>query len=112
MRLKYPLRQVVYFIAVAAILVPQRTISQTQSPSPSQQSATSSAANTTKSDTAKVNCTSSGTYVNSKGQMVKRPETCSKPPKGATARCRDGSYSFSQSRRGTCSHHGGVAKWL
>jgi hypothetical protein len=24
----------------------------------------------------------------------------------------DGTYSFSQSRRGTCSHHGGVAKWL
>lgn len=31
---------------------------------------------------------------------------------GATAQCRDGSYSFSQHRRGTCSHHGGVAKWL
>src|SRR5205807_6581475 len=25
---------------------------------------------------------------------------------------RDGSYSFSQSRRGTCSHHGGVARWM
>src|SRR5262249_26351548 len=32
------------------------------------------------------------------------------PPMGATAKCRDGTYSFSQSRRGTCSHHGGVAK--
>ncbi len=32
-------------------------------------------------------------------------------PVGATALCRDGSYSFSQSRRGTCSHHGGVAQW-
>jgi len=30
---------------------------------------------------------------------------------GATARCRDGSYSYSQNRRGTCSHHGGVAVW-
>jgi hypothetical protein len=60
----------------------------------------------------KVNCTSSGTYVNSKGQTVKRPESCSGPPKGATAQCVDGTYSFSQSRRGTCSHHGGVAKWL
>ncbi|WP_289144502.1 DUF3761 domain-containing protein, partial [uncultured Bacteroides sp.] len=28
------------------------------------------------------------------------------------ALCRDGTYSFSKSRRGTCSHHGGVAKWL
>jgi resuscitation-promoting factor RpfB len=58
------------------------------------------------------NCTNNGTYVNSKGQTVPRPENCSTAPKGATAKCRDGSYSFSQSRRGTCSHHGGVAKWL
>ena len=34
------------------------------------------------------------------------------PPDGATARCRDGSYSRSTSRSGTCSHHGGVADWL
>jgi hypothetical protein len=33
-------------------------------------------------------------------------------PAGATARCNDGTYSFSQHRRGTCSHHGGVAVWL
>lgn len=57
-------------------------------------------------------CTDNGTYVNSKGQTVKRPENCSAAPEGATAQCRDGTYSFSRSRRGTCSHHGGVAKWL
>ena len=34
------------------------------------------------------------------------------PPPGATARCRDGTYSFSQHRSGTCSYHGGVAAWL
>lgn len=33
-------------------------------------------------------------------------------PAGATARCRDGSYSYSQHRQGTCSWHGGVAEWL
>ena len=33
-------------------------------------------------------------------------------PNGATARCRDGTYSFSKHRSGTCSHHGGVATWL
>jgi Protein of unknown function (DUF3761) len=33
-------------------------------------------------------------------------------PPGATALCRDGTYSYSQHRSGTCSHHGGVAKWL
>lgn len=30
---------------------------------------------------------------------------------GATAKCRDGSVSYSAHRRGTCSHHGGVAQW-
>jgi hypothetical protein len=33
-------------------------------------------------------------------------------PPGATARCRDGTYSYSQHHSGTCSHHGGVAQWL
>ena len=33
-------------------------------------------------------------------------------PPGATAKCRDGSYSYSQHHSGTCSHHGGVAVWL
>src|SRR5947208_9284651 len=33
-------------------------------------------------------------------------------PPGATARCNDGTYSYSQHRSGTCSHHGGVAQWL
>lgn len=32
-------------------------------------------------------------------------------PTGATARCGDGSFSFSTSRSGTCSRHGGVAQW-
>jgi hypothetical protein len=31
---------------------------------------------------------------------------------GASALCRDGTYSYSAHRRGTCSHHGGVAVWL
>ncbi|MFF7410522.1 DUF3761 domain-containing protein [Streptomyces lydicus] len=33
-------------------------------------------------------------------------------PAGATARCNDGSFSYSAHRRGTCSHHRGVAVWL
>ncbi|HEV7134123.1 MAG TPA: DUF3761 domain-containing protein [Gaiellaceae bacterium] len=33
-------------------------------------------------------------------------------PPGATAQCRDGSYSYSQTHSGTCSYHGGVAVWL
>jgi hypothetical protein len=34
------------------------------------------------------------------------------PPRGATARCHDGTYSFAQRRSGACAHHGGVARWL
>ena len=33
-------------------------------------------------------------------------------PPGATARCNDGTYSYSHTHSGTCSHHGGVAAWL
>ncbi|MGI5228091.1 DUF3761 domain-containing protein [Actinoallomurus sp. CA-142502] len=32
-------------------------------------------------------------------------------PSGATARCNDGTFSYSQHHQGTCSHHGGVAVW-
>jgi hypothetical protein len=51
-------------------------------------------------------------YVNSDGNCVHRPVSAAAPPPGATARCRDGGYSFSQHRSGTCSGHGGVAEWL
>jgi len=33
-------------------------------------------------------------------------------PPGATAQCRDGTYSFAVHHQGACSHHGGVAAWL
>jgi hypothetical protein len=54
----------------------------------------------------------SGTYTNSAGVTVKSPVVAPSAPEGASAKCKDGTYSFSQSRRGTCSHHGGVALWL
>lgn len=53
-----------------------------------------------------------GTYVNSAGNTVCSPYASNAPPAGATARCTDGTYSFSQSHSGTCSHHGGVSVWL
>jgi len=37
--------------------------------------------------------------------------TAAAPP-GATARCNDGTYSYSKTHSGTCSHHHGVAVWL
>ena len=53
-------------------------------------------------------------YVNAYGEWVPSPQFTAdgQPPAGASAQCRDGSYSFSQTRRGTCSWHGGVARWL
>lgn len=51
-------------------------------------------------------------YTNSVGNQVHSPAYSNTAPEGASAQCRDGTYSFSQSRRGTCSHHGGVASWL
>lgn len=33
-------------------------------------------------------------------------------PAGATAQCKDGTYSHAATHRGACSHHGGVAKWM
>lgn len=48
-------------------------------------------------------------YRNSSGICVHRPSSSSS---GATALCKDGSYSYSQHRSGTCSGHGGVRTWL
>ncbi|WP_079017311.1 DUF3761 domain-containing protein [Mycobacterium tuberculosis] len=49
------------------------------------------------------------------GQCIPAPRQVppgSGAPPGATAICRDGSYSFSTHRSGTCSRHGGVLSWL
>lgn len=51
-------------------------------------------------------------YTNVDGNTVHSPAYSNDVPAGASARCRDGTYSFSQHRSGTCSRHGGVATWL
>jgi hypothetical protein len=55
-----------------------------------------------------------GRYTNKNGETVHSPAHTKdgKAPAGASAQCGDGTYSFSRSHRGTCSHHGGVASWL
>jgi len=110
MRPMHPSRHFVYVVALAVILLSLQIASQTQSSSPP--STTPTTTSNGKTNTSKANCTNNGTYVNKEGRNVQRPENCSGPPQGATAQCRDGSYSFSQSRRGTCSRHGGIASWL
>ena len=104
------LRHTLCILATILVLLSQPFAS--QAPFASQSQSSSTANSGTRPSSATPDCTSNGTYVNRKGQTVPRPENCSAPPKDATARCRDGTYSFSKSRRGTCSHHGGVAKWL
>ncbi|CAI3128361.1 DUF3761 domain-containing protein [Acinetobacter baumannii] len=51
-------------------------------------------------------------YKNVDGNYISSPKKSKTQPTGATAKCRDGTWSFSQNRRGTCSGHGGVAAWL
>jgi len=50
-----------------------------------------------------------GYYKNVSGHCIHRPGS---NPAGATARCRDGTYSYSEHASGTCSHHGGVGRWI
>jgi hypothetical protein len=51
-------------------------------------------------------------YTNMNDEVVQSPTRYAQAPEGACALCGDGTYSFSRNRRGTCSRHGGVAKWL
>lgn len=55
-----------------------------------------------------------GHYTNKDGKTVHSPSKSKSGsiPAGASAQCRDSSYSFSRHHSGTCSHHGGVARWL
>ena len=54
-----------------------------------------------------------GHYTNKSGTVVHSPAhtVSGQVPAGASAKCRDGTFSFSQHRQGTCSHHGGAAGW-
>ena len=49
-------------------------------------------------------------YINVSGHTVHSPSRTlsGTRPAGASAHCSDGSWSFSEHRRGTCSHHGGI----
>lgn len=51
-------------------------------------------------------------YTAHSGHQVHRPMQASRAPGGASAHCADRSWNFSESRRGTCSHNGGVSRWL
>jgi hypothetical protein len=44
----------------------------------------------------------------STGRAPSKPPVAGQP----TARCKDGTMSYSKHHGGSCSHHGGVAQWL
>ncbi len=54
-----------------------------------------------------------GSYVNVSGHRIHDPRCVGANVhlQGETAICRDGSHSMSEHHRGTCSHHGGVARF-
>jgi Protein of unknown function (DUF3761) len=53
------------------------------------------------------------TYQNHDGRTIHSPahSRSGEIPDGATAQCRDSTWSFSRHHSGTCSRHGGVAAW-
>jgi len=59
------------------------------------------------------NVSNNNYYSNVNGNSVHSPvQSSSGIPAGASAQCRDRTFSFSLHRSGTCSGHGGVASWL
>jgi hypothetical protein len=72
-------------------------------------SASSASRASAASPTAAIPTCSPGYYKNRDGRCVRRP---SRDPVGATAKCWDGTYSYSLHASGTCSHHGGVMRWI
>jgi hypothetical protein len=69
----------------------------------------SQSVNSHKSPTVNSDSCGQGYYKNVDGLCVHSP---SSNPQGATARCFDGTYSYSLHRQGTCSHHGGAEEWF
>jgi Protein of unknown function (DUF3761) len=91
----------------AAVLQPQEMAASTLIENVKHEQATNTPS--TKSD-----LSNNRSYTNVSGHSVHAPayDLDGDIPAGASARCRDGTYSFSQNHRGTCSHHGGVSQWL
>ncbi|MEZ0353976.1 DUF3761 domain-containing protein [Mycobacterium sp. pR1184] len=59
-------------------------------------------------------CPEGPDYTASSGDCVPRPVAAPSQPPGATARCADGTWSFSEHPHsgGTCHGHGGVSQYL
>jgi hypothetical protein len=87
-------------VAPPVATTPHRVSRPSHAPAPAPAPATSSS------------CDEATHYINSSHACVPRPVAAASEPAGATARCNDGTYWFSQHHQGTCSSHRGVASWL
>ena len=66
----------------------------------------------TKAGKAETKTAKAETKAATKPAKAENKATASADANGATAKCKDGTYSHAASRRGACSRHGGVAEWL
>jgi hypothetical protein len=110
-RVRFPLWAAQVYYKAPPKSESSRTYEAPPSPEPAEEEPTEPESGEAEPNEAEAECTN-GTYVNSAGNTVCSPEESPTQPAGATARCEDGTYSFSESRSGTCSHHGGVSEWL
>ncbi len=103
---------VIFILGLIAINVFAQNGSTSQSTTPSTQY--NNSAYTPATTTPAPNLSNNNYYTNTYGNSVHSPAYSDNGsvPSGASARCRDGTYSFSQHRSGTCSYHGGVSEWL
>jgi hypothetical protein len=70
-----PLRRMIVVLALS-FLLSQQLLTQTPSQAPTSGSSETQTSGTPNHRPAKPGCTDNGSYVNSKGQTVKRPENC------------------------------------
>ena len=70
-----PLRRMIVVLSLS-FLLSQQLLPQTPSQAPSSGSSAPQTSGTPNDNPAKAKCTETGTYVNSQGQTVKRPENC------------------------------------
>ena len=106
------MRLLAAILAVALALAPAGARGRPASPRASAPAAASAASGSAESPSPRL--MEQGHYRNVDGVVVHAPAHTDggAAPAGATAQCRDASWSFSLHHRGTCSHHGGVARWL
>jgi hypothetical protein len=79
-----PLRRVIV-VLLLSFLLSQQLLTQAPSQAPNSGSSPAPTSSAPHNNPAKPECTDNGTYVNSQGHTVKRPENCTTAPQGPPA---------------------------